>query len=139
MSITDLSPSKPRMCLLLRYGLVGVLTNLVIYGGYLAITSYDIAPKVAMTVMYAVGAAFGFVGHRKWTFVHNGNVRAAAMRLTVAHGCGYLLNYFILLTFVDKFEYPHQFVQAVSIVFVAAFLFLLFKFWVFRSSNVISQ
>lgn len=121
---------------LLRYGLIGILTNLIIFAGYLALTFVGTGPKVAMTITYSVGAFIGFLGNKKWTFMHVGNVKTAAIRFTVAHGCGYLLNYLILFTFVDKLAYPHQWVQAGSIVLVAAFLFLLFKFWVFRKNDV---
>lgn len=91
-----------------------------------------------MTLTYTVGVFIGFFGNRKWTFSHAGNVTSAATRFVAAHVCGYLLNYMIFSTFVDKLSYPHQWVQAASTVFVAAFLFLAFKFWVFRKNDVVS-
>lgn len=124
---------------LLRYVIVGISTNLINYAGYLTATFLGVEPKLAMTVTYAGGAFIGFLGNRKWTFTHNGNVTSAALRFVAAHTCGYFLNYFILFTFVDKLGCPHQLVQAASIVFVAAFLFLIFKHWVFRFRDAIRQ
>ena len=124
---------------LLRYAIVGISTNLIIYAGYLTVTIVGVEPKIAMTVTYAGGAFIGFLGNRKWTFAHNGSATSAALRFVAAHTCGYLLNYSILLMFVDKFGCPHQLVQAASIVFIAAFLFLVFKFWVFRNKDFIRQ
>ena len=139
MSTIDLSDNSLFMPPLLRYGLVGVLTNVVIFSGYLALTFFGVEPKIAMTLTYSIGAFIGFLGNRKWTFTHDGNVKSAAFRFVIAHACGYLLNYLILSTFVDKLAYPHQWVQAASIMLVAAFLFVVFKFWVFRKDNVVRQ
>lgn len=124
---------------LIRYALVGIVINLLIFSGYLALTFFGVQPKVAMTLTYLVGAFIGFLGNRKWSFTHDGNVKSAAMRFVIAHACGYLLNYTILSTFVDKLAYPHQWVQAASIVSTAALLFLLFKFWVFRKNDITSR
>ena len=137
MFIIGLSPARSRVSPLLRYGVVGALTNLVIYGGYLALTFLNIEPKVAMTITYSAGASIGFVSNKKWTFVHNGNATTAALRFITAHALGYLLNYLNLWMFVDILGYPHQLVQAASIVLVAVILFLVFKFWVFRNSGQI--
>lgn len=124
---------------LLRYGLVGIVTNLVIFAGYLMATFLGIDPIVAMTLTYTVGAFVGFLGNRKWVFRLEGSVTSPALRFVAAHMCGYLLNYLILFTFVEKLVYPHQWVQASSILVVAGFLFLLFKFWVFRKNDVICK
>jgi len=41
------------------------------------------------------------------------------------------VNYSILAVFVDRMGYNHAYVQAVSIIVVALFLFATFKFFVF--------
>ena len=48
---------------------------------------------------------------------------------------GYLLNFVILLTFVDRLGYTHQWVQAAAIIIVAGFLFITFKYYVFPETN----
>lgn len=55
----------------------------------------------------------------------------AGVRYVIAHCIGYLINLSILILMVDKFGYPHQWVQAAAIFIVAGFLFLMFKFFVF--------
>ena len=117
---------------LLRYGLVGVVSNAAIYFVYLLITYLGVEPKTAMTLVYIIGASIGFIGNRKWTFAHRGNSSSAALRYVLAHLFGYLLNYIILFTFVDRLGYAHQWVQAVAIMIVAGFLFIVFKYFVFR-------
>lgn len=119
---------------LVRYGLVGVASNLSGYLVYLLITYWGVEPKKTMTLLYIVGAAIGFIGNRKWAFTHKGSMLKSGIRYFVAHFFGYLINLLILLTFVDRLGYPHQCVQAVAIIIVAGFLFLVFKHFVF--SNV---
>lgn len=117
---------------LIRYGMVGVASNLTMYFVYLIITYLGVEPKTAMTLVYITGASIGFVGHRKWTFAHRGNSASAALRYVPAHLLGYLLNLLILFIFVDRLGYAHQWVQAVAIIIVAGFLFIVFKYFVFR-------
>lgn len=120
------------MLQLIRYSLVGVASNATIYLVYLLITYLGVEPKTAMTFVYIIGASIGFIGNRKWTFAHRGNSSSAALRYVLAHLLGYLLNLFILVTFVDRLGYAHQWVQAAAIIIVAGFLFIVFKYFVFH-------
>lgn len=117
---------------LIRYCLVGVASNVTIYLVYLLITYLGVEPKTAMTLVYIIGASIGFIGNRKWTFAHRGGSSSAALRYVLAHLLGYLLNLFILVTFVDRLGYAHQWVQAAAIIIVAGFLFIVFKYFVFH-------
>ena len=120
---------------LFRYGLVGVTSNLSGYLIYLLITYWGGGPKVTMTLLYIVGASIGFYGNRQWTFAHKGTILKSGIRYFVTHLLGYLINLLILLTFVDRLGYPHQWVQAVAIIVVAGFLFLVFKYFVFPKTE----
>lgn len=120
---------------LVRYGLVGIVSNLSGYLIYLFITYWGGEPKLTMTLVYAIGATIGFFGNRQWAFAHKGNMREAAIRFCIAHSLGYLLNFLILYAFVDQLGYAHQWVQAVAIVVVAGFLFSLFRFYVFSAKD----
>ena len=51
----------------------------------------------------------------------------------IAYAIGYLLNFGLLWTGVDRLQLPHQVVQAVAIFAVAAVLFLMHRYWVFPS------
>ena len=116
---------------LLRYGLVGVAVNLTGYLVYLLITYLGLTPKITMTFLYFVGATAGFWGNRKLAFKHQGSLFGSGMRYIVAHGLGYLINLALLMMFVDRLGYAHQWVQAFAIFVVAAYLFVAFKFFVF--------
>ena len=120
---------------LLRYGMLGLLSNLIIYLLYLLITYYDAKPKTAMTLVYILGASISFFANRKFTFSDKGGVLGSGIRYAITNLFGYLLNFFILMVFVDKLGYPHQLVQGIAIFVVAGFLFVCFKLFVFRNTT----
>ncbi len=121
---------------LFRYALVGIASNLAGYLLYLLITHAGVAPKLAMTLLYAVGAALGFVGNRTFTFGHTAAVRQAGLRYVLSHLLGYFINLAIQIIMVDKLGFAHQLAQALGICVVAVFLFLMFKFFVFAAGRV---
>lgn len=120
---------------LVRYGVVGVVSNVLGYLAYLWITNWNVDPKIAMTLLYITGATIGFFGNRQWAFEHKGSLMGAGWRYLLVHLAGYLLNLSILLAFVDVLGFPHQLVQAIAIGLVAGFLYLLFKYYVFPKTG----
>ncbi len=46
-----------------RYGVVGVISNLLGYLLYLLVTWLWLEPKVAVTLMYPIGAVAAYFGH----------------------------------------------------------------------------
>ena len=117
----------------LRYAVVGLASNAVLYLAYLVLTQIGMGSKLAMTLGYAVGVAQTFFFNKNWTFKHLGAHTPAFVRYCIAYGLGYLFNLFGLFVLVDRLEYPHQIVQGLLILAIAAFLFLLQKLWVFNS------
>lgn len=117
---------------LVRYGIVGVGHNLVLYLGYLTLTSFGVGPKTSMTVFYGFGIVISFVLNRNWSFGHRGHVPTAFLRYFATYLGGYVLNLALLWWLVDRMGYPHAYVQAALVFVVAGFIFLTQKFWVFR-------
>lgn len=115
----------------LRFGIVGVASNVILYFVYLALTAADLGPKSAMTLAYAFGISQTFFFNRRWSFAHRGGMTGALGRYLAAYAFGYLLNFAILWFAVDRFGLPHQWIQAGAIFVVAGFVFLLCKYWVF--------
>lgn len=123
-----------------RYVIVGALSNAGGYLMYLLITELGVAPKMAMTGLYVGVASIGFFGNRRWTFAYHGPITSNLVRYGIAHLCGYLLNLGLLIFFVDRLGFPHQFVQAVAIFVIALFLLIMFRFFVFpRSAHFASR
>jgi putative flippase GtrA len=84
-----------------------------------------------MTVLYGVGVFTGFVGNRNYTFAHQGKLIETGRRYLMAHVLGYLINLTIQIIMVDHLGYAHQLAQALGICVVAAFLFVVFRNFVF--------
>ena len=115
----------------LRYALVGLASNLILYLAYLGLTALALGPKTAMSLLYALGVAQTFLFNRKWSFRHAGGLHGAFARYVAAYAFGYLLNLAALWLAVDRLSLPHEIVQGVMILSLAILLFLLQKYWVF--------
>lgn len=117
---------------LVRYAIIGFITNTSAYVIYLLLTYFGFAPIVTMTCVYGIGATIGYLGNRTLTFSYKGGALGSGVRFILTYFAGYLINLSILLIFVNRLGYAHQIVQAIAIFVVAAFLFVGLKFFVFR-------
>jgi putative flippase GtrA len=86
--------------------------------------------------LYGTGSVAGFFGNRRLTFAHEGSLLGAGARYVIAHCLGYFINLGLLVIMVDQLGYPHQGVQALAILVVAAYLFLALKFFVFANLDL---
>jgi putative flippase GtrA len=111
------------------------VSNALLYVAYLGLTSVSVESKVAMTLLYAVGVAQTFFFNKRWSFRHCGTHGSAFARYCMSYALGYVINLLALFVLVDHLGYPHQVVQGVLVLSLAVILFLLQKFWVFRSTS----
>lgn len=111
--------------------MIGLLTNLLGIALYLFTDLFFGMPKLTMTAMYSADASISFFANRRVTFRHDARTGDAGIRYLVAQQIGYLLNLTLLVLFVDRQGFVHQFVQAVVIVAAAIFSFVLSLFFVF--------
>lgn len=118
---------------LLRYGVVGLFSNAVGYLLYLALTAAGMGPKLAMTLLYALGMIQTFFFNKRWSFRHGGAHGPAFVRYCTTYSIGYLINLGMLYLLVDRFHYPHWAVQGVMILLISLLLFLMQKHWVFKA------
>ena len=117
----------------IRFGIVGVASNGMLYVMYLALVGLgDLQPVVAATAAWVVGVASTFIVNRSWTFGHDGPPRSAFIRYGVLYASAYLLNMALLLLLVEQAGWPHQLVQGVLVLLFGLCLFLGQRFWVFR-------
>lgn len=116
---------------LLRYGAVGIFNNLLGYFLYILLTWLWIEPKMAVILLYPIGAITSYFGHAKYVFSFNGRYWNGFARFVISHCAGFGINIGILYLFWNLLGYPHQLVQAFAILIVASVLFLLFRYFVF--------
>ncbi len=122
-----------------RYATIGVLSNALLYGGYLLLTRHGIGHKTAMSMVYLVGTLVTFSFNRHWTFAYGGRAGGALFRYFSTYATGYLFNLLALWLLSDYVGFPHQAVQAVLILLTAALIFLLQKLWVFPVPSPVSS
>ena len=116
-----------------KYGFVGILLNTLGFILFLILTSLGLEPKFVVAFMYPLIVLLGFKGHKHFTFSSSEETQGSLSRFFMAHLVGYFLNLAILFIFVDILSYRHQLVQLMAILFVSAYLFIIFKFLVFRN------
>lgn len=85
-----------------------------------------------MSLLYGIGVAQTFLFNKKWTFGSTGAHGPALLRYCLTYGLGYVINLLVLILAVDRWGWPHQWVQGTMILSLAVLLFLLQKFWVFK-------
>jgi putative flippase GtrA len=124
---------------LFRYALVGIALNIIGYSIYFFLTSTGFTPKITMTFLYGAGVIIGFFSNKKFTFSYKDGFIGSGLRYGITHLFGYLLNLLIMVIFVDICKYSHTIVQGIAIFIVAVFLFLCFKFIVFRSVRLLQK
>lgn len=119
----------------IRYVVVGLASNAVIYVAYLLLTQLGMGPKLAMSLLYGVGVLQTFVFNKKWSFRFDGAATPALVRYATVYAVGYVINFVVLMLLVDQMGLPHQWVMGVLVLFMAAFFFVAQKYWVFRQTS----
>jgi len=116
----------------LRYAIVGIASNAVIYVIYIFLTRVGMGHKLAMSLLYAVGVLQTFILNKRWTFQQRGVYSTGFIKYCLSYGFCYVINLIVLLVLVDYFGYPHEYIQGIMILILAVLLFLLQKYVVFK-------
>lgn len=116
---------------LVRYGIVGLVSNAVLYVAYLLLSAAGVGHKTAMTSVYCAGVLGTFLFNRRWTFAHTGAIPGAMLRYVATYAIGYLFNVVSLVVMVDYAGLPHQWVMLVLVFACAGIIFLLQRYWCF--------
>ncbi|MEM7359259.1 MAG: GtrA family protein [Pseudomonadota bacterium] len=116
---------------LIKFAIVGLSSNALLYFLYLLLTTNGLGPKTAMTIVYILGVIVTFWFNRGWTFNYPGRQSTTLIKYFTMYGLGYVANFVILRVLVDHHQYPHQIVQGVTILVLALSFFVISKYWVF--------
>ena len=117
----------------IRFVIVGLASNVLLYVLYLMLTVAGVNYKYAMTLLFVAGTVQTFLFNKHWTFAHQGHLHASFLKYVAVYSLAYLLNLMALMILVDNLGHPHQAIQGMMILIVALMLFLLQKHWVFRA------
>ncbi len=115
----------------LRFIIVGLVSNGILYVLYLLLTHLGMDYKMAMTLLFATGVLQTYFFNQRWTFEISKFSWSAMFRYGLLYGSAYLINLAAFWVLIDKAGFPHQFVQAVMILSISVYLFIVQKIWVF--------
>lgn len=116
---------------LVSFAAVGISSNLLGYGAYLILAESFIGPKLAVVILYPIGVIVSFIGNKRFTFQHKGQVISKGARYFTVYAFGYFLNLFLIIWLVEILGYPHQIVQAIAVFLVALISFIMLRLFVF--------
>jgi putative flippase GtrA len=119
----------------LRFGIVGLVSNIVLYLLYLLFTGVGSGHKTTMTILFVIGTIQTFIFNKRWTFGYQELKKSIFPRYVMIYSGAYLTNFVALVLFVDYLSFPHEIVQGIMIPLVAVLVFMLQRYWVFRKLN----
>ena len=116
-----------------RFILVGIISNGLCYGFFLALLWSSLAHYVqAMTAAYFLGVILSFFLNKVFTFEHEGRFMSALVRFVALYLSGYLINLWLLRFLVDSLSWGAAVAQLLVIVTLAVYFFFMQRLIVFR-------
>lgn len=116
----------------MRFGVTGIVMNILLYLVYLGLTHAGLGPKTAATLVYILGTFTNFVAQKFLTFRNKAPAGPQFPRFAALFLLGYLVVIAGQYVLVDILHYPHEWVQAGLIIAVPVMSYVLQKIWVFR-------
>jgi len=104
---------------LLKFFLVGVISNSTAYALYIILTVLSLSPESATTVVFIMSTFFSMRAHGQYTFNQmlpgiKGSINYIGLQIL-----SYLTNLLLLFLFVDIAGLHHLFVQGMVTIFLA--------------------
>jgi putative flippase GtrA len=119
----------------LRYLLTGSGMSAAIYLGYLGATSLHFSPVLAISLIYPLAVGSSYFLNRRFTFRSARRHRESTWRFILAHTAGYLLNVGLLWVFTQFTLIDHKVAEALVLVTVGMFLFVVLRVFVFPNEE----
>jgi putative flippase GtrA len=109
--------------------------SVAIYLGYLGATALSVSPVWAISLVYPVAVGLSYFLNRRFTFNSSRRHRESTWRFLAAHTAGYLLNVGLLWVVTRFTLIDHKVAEAVVLVTVGMFLFVVLRVFVFPADD----
>lgn len=117
----------------LRFGVVGVLTAVLHYGLlYAGVEAMQLNATLASSIGFVVAVIFNYLMHYSWTFAEPAPHGRTLRRYLVMISCGFLINALVMYAGVQWLSLYYLLTQALALVAVVVWNFVLSNVWVFR-------
>lgn len=116
-----------------RFGVVGVLTAVVHYGLlYFGVEVVHLDATLSSSLGFVVAVIFNYMMHYSWTFAEPAPHGRTLRRYLVMISCGFLINAWVMYAGVQLWSLHYLLVQALALVAVVVWNFVVSNVWVFR-------
>jgi putative flippase GtrA len=116
-----------------RFGVVGVLTAVLHYGLlYVGVEALQLSATVASSLGFVVAVIFNYLMHYSWTFDEPATHGRTLRRYLVMISCGFLINGAVMYAGVQWAALNYLLTQALALVVVVSWNFVMSNVWVFR-------
>ena len=121
---------------LYRFSIVGILATLVYY-----VVLWTLVEKIGVPVMASTSIAFfivvveNYLLHYWWTFRSDAPHATAFRRFALMNTVGFILNWSIMFFGVRHLPLSYLWIQAIAIVAVVVWNFVLSNCWIFFRAN----
>jgi len=127
---TMIAIAKTRMA---RYAMVGLIGAITYY-----ISLWFLVEQIGVPVMMATNAAFilvtieNYLLHHLWTFRSDAAHSEAFPRFLLMNAVGFSINWSVMFLGTMHFSFNYLWVQALAIVLVVLWNFIISSLWIFR-------
>ncbi|MEW9920367.1 GtrA family protein [Marimonas sp. MJW-29] len=105
-----------------RYGLVGILSNLVVYAVFVSLIRGAMSPVQAAAICYGLGLTISYFANRRWSFESTASHRSDLLRFLLAYGVG-LVATLIFISVLTLFLRP-EIAQVINIGLTAVVIYV---------------
>lgn len=120
---------------LVRFGLVGLVNNAALLGVYAAAAALGTPRPLAVSLVFLVGMAQGFLLNKSFAFRFKGGGGRELARYLLVYGLALLADVVLLEVLVVFAGVPHILAQALLIVVIALALYVAMDRFVFPTSG----
>ena len=130
-------PVSPTIVRLSKFGIVGLLGTAVYYIAlWTMVEILHVPVLVATSMAFLLVALENYALHYAWTFKSTNRHTTALPKFLLMNVVGFFINFGIMFAGVEKMALNYLVVQAVAIIVVVCWNFLLSSIWIFRSVAV---
>jgi putative flippase GtrA len=134
-------PQLPRAAArVARFSVVGTLGTVVYYAMLGVLVELMRVPiLLATSIAFLLVCVENYLLHYRWTFDSTKEHEVAIACFVFMNGVGFFINWAIMFGGVESMKMNYLLVQAVALVAVVMWNFMLSSCWVFRSSRELDQ
>jgi putative flippase GtrA len=116
---------------LVKFVIVGAISNIGLYVLYLILTESGVGHKASMSLLYLIGVVQTYFFNKQWTF-RDKSSHKVFLTYIIINLVLYGINLASMIFWVDYLKFPHQIIQGFMIIIIAGIFFFLQKKFIFK-------